>query len=545
MKEAYKLRTSIIFLLFCLGYFLILFNLYSIQIKQRSFFGNLAKQQYNVTITNTPERALIYDRHQIPLALNKHSLSAFIMPKKVEHLEQLEQFLKKQFPQAWQRWCNHPDAHFLYVKRKLSPEQLALLEEKNIPDIKLLKEPNRFYPIEPAGPIVGITDIDNVGQFGIEMLFNQQLAGIPTTYTLEKDARSGYFYFTKSTKQEGIDGQPITLTIDSDLQFLVHENLKESVETFHAQEGAVVIMNPDNGEILAMTQYPDFDPNNTQDIAIECTKNKALTDVYELGSVMKVFVALAALEENLVNSDELIDCENTKTTMLNNIRINTWRPHGIIPFAEVIQNSNNIGIAKVAMRLGSKLYDHYLRLGFGHKTGLSWPGEQLGFVNPPKNWSKPSIVSLSFGYEITANLVQLSRAFCVIANNGYLVAPKLFLADANSEKSLPQQLYSSSSLEVIRDILEKTVTQGTAHRAALSGYRVMGKTGTANLIIDGSYNPDHNRFTFAGIIEKGNYKRVIVTYIQNAAIKNLYASQVAAPLFMKVAENLVIHEKMV
>ncbi len=543
MKATYKLRTGVIFFLFCFGYLLILFNLYSIQIKQKSFFCNLAKQQYNVTITSTPERALIYDRHNQPLALNKHSLSAFIMPKKIEHVEQLEQFLKKQFPQAWQRWVNHPDAHFLYVKRKLTPEQLALLEEKNLADIKLLKEPNRFYPIEPAGPLVGITDIDNVGQFGIEMLFNQQLAGIPTTYCLEKDARSGHFYFTKSTKQEGIDGQPVTLTIDGDLQFLVHENVKEAVKKLQAQEGAVVIMNPDNGEILAMAQYPDFDPNNTNDITIEYTKNKALTDVHELGSVMKVFVALAALEENLVEADELIDCAHTKSTLLNGVRVNTWRAHGIIPFTEVIQNSNNIGIAKVAMRLGSKLYDHYQQLGFGQKTGLTWPGEQPGFVNPPKNWSKPSIVSLSFGYEITANLLQLARAFCVIANDGYLVTPKLFL---NQEKDslLHQQLYNAKTLETMRDILEKTVSQGTARRAALNGYRVMGKTGTANLVIDGAYNPDHNRYTFAGIIEKGDYKRVVVTYIHNAASKNLYASQVAAPLFMKVAENLVIHERM-
>lgn len=545
MKAAYKLRTGIIFLLFCFGYFLILFNLYSIQIKQKSFFCNLAKQQYNVTITNTPERALIYDRRKQPLALNKHSLSAFIMPKKVEHVEQLEQFLKKQFPQAWQRWVNHPDAHFLYVKRKLTPEQITLLEEKNLADIKLLKEPNRFYPIEPAGPLVGITDIDNVGQFGIEMLFNQQLAGIPTTYCLEKDARSGHFYFTKSTKQEGTDGQPITLTIDGDLQFLAHENVKEIVEKFNAQEGAVVIMDPDMGEILAMAQYPDFDPNDTTSLAIECTKNKSLTDVHELGSVMKVFVALAALEENLVEPDELIDCANTKTTLLNGVRVNTWRAHGIIPFAQVIQNSNNIGIAKVAMRLGAKLYDHYQRLGFGTKTGLSWPGEQVGFVNAPKNWSKPSIVSLSFGYEITANLVQLARAFSVIANNGYLINPKLFLDNKETEdKSTAQPLYSPSTLEAIKDILEKTVTQGTARRAALSGYRVMGKTGTANLVIDGAYNPDRNRYTFGGIIEKGSYKRVIVTYVHNAASKNLYASQIAAPLFMKVAENLVIHERM-
>ncbi|MGE0206785.1 MAG: peptidoglycan D,D-transpeptidase FtsI family protein, partial [Candidatus Babeliales bacterium] len=360
-----------------------------------------------------------------------------------------------------------------------------------------------------------------------------------------KDARSGHFYFTKSTKQEGVEGKPIELTIDADLQFLTYENLKEAVEKFNAQEGAVVVMDPTTGDILSMAQYPLFDPNNTEQLCIEYTKNKALTDVHELGSVMKVFTALAALEEHLVEPDELIDCQNTKTTMLNGVRVNTVYPHGIIPFTEVIQKSNNIGIAHVACRLGPDLYHHYNRLGFGQKLPINWPGQQAGFVNPPKNWSKPSIISLSFGYEITANLVQLARAFSLLANGGYLIEPRLIKKHNPEENKEKEYLYKYSSLETMRDILEKTVTQGTARRAALNGYRVMGKTGTANMVIDGQYTPDHNTYTFAGIIEKGDYKRVIVTYIQNAASKNLYASQVAAPLFMKVAENLVIHEKMV
>ncbi|MGE0207265.1 MAG: hypothetical protein AB7R69_05455, partial [Candidatus Babeliales bacterium] len=185
MKTAYKIRTAFIFLFFCALYFLILCNLYAIQIKQRAFFSNLGKQQYNVTIKSTPERALIFDRNGQPLALNKHSLSAFILPKKIEHIERVEQFLKKHFPQALERLYSHPDAHFLYIKRKLTPEQQQLLEQTNIPDIKLLKEPNRFYPYESLGHVVGITDIDNNGQCGIELLYNESLAGIPTTYVLE------------------------------------------------------------------------------------------------------------------------------------------------------------------------------------------------------------------------------------------------------------------------------------------------------------------------------------------------------------------------
>ncbi len=463
MNIAYKIRSSFIFLFFCSLYIIILFNLYSIAIKQRNFFTNLAKQQYMITVTSAPERALIYDRNGCPLVINKPMLSAFILPKALESIETLEPFLKKYFPKALERLYQHPEARFLYVKRKLSPEYLELLEQQAITDIKLLKEPGRFYPVESAGPIVGITDVDNVGLFGIELIYHKQLGGSPTTFNLEKDARSGHFYFTKTTKKEGVAGKPITLTIDADLQFLAFEHLKDTIAHFNAQEGAVVVMDPTNGDIIVMTQWPTFDPNNTQEIIIEHTKNKLATNVYELGSVMKVFTALAALEEGVVTPDELIDCEHKKTTYINGIKVNTVCEHGIIPFSEVIQHSNNIGIAKVAQRLDHKLYEHYKHLGFGKKTGLSWPGQQKGFINPPQNWSKQSIISLSFGYEITASLVQLARAFCVIANNGFPVTPRI-IANAtvpnSAEKTGP--LYSQENLEVIRDILEKTVTEGTA-----------------------------------------------------------------------------------
>ncbi len=546
MNTPHKIRASFVFLFFCSLYIIILCNLYSIQIRQRNFFTNLGKQQYNISIKRTPERALIYDRTGQPLVINKSALSAFILPKKIESIEALEQFLKKQFPQALERLYKHQDDHFMFVKRRLTDEQLKLIQQKNITDIHLLKEPSRFYPIESAGHIVGITDVDNVGLFGAELMFNTHLAGKPTTVSLEKDARSGHFYFSKNTKEVGLEGTSIKLTIDADLQFLAYENLLQTVKKFNAQEGAVLIMNPANGDILAIAQWPTFDPNNTASLTIEHTKNKSITDVYELGSVMKVFVTLAALEEGVVTPDELIDCENVKMTYINGTQVNTWKEHGVIPFCEVIQESNNIGIVKIAQRLGPKLYDHYKRLGFGTKTGLPWPGQQAGFVNPPHNWSKPSIISLSFGYEITANLLQLAQAFSMIANNGYPVTPRIILEPTQptpTENAGP--LYSAESIQTLSEMLEKTVTHGTAYRAALKGYTVRGKTGTANLLIDGKYSSDHNTFTFAGIIEKDDYKRVIVTFIKDSEQKNLYASSVAVPLFEKVAENVLIHDKIV
>lgn len=543
MTQDYKIRTAFIFLLFCSLYLIALFNLYLIQIKQRDFYLDLGNKQYNVLVTTMPPRAEIYDRTRTQkLALNQDNLAAFVLPKELKNQKQLTAFLQKHFPKAVGR-LKHNKSHFMYIQRKLSEAQLELIKKSNIEDIQILKEQGRYYPIESAGPIVGITNIDNRGLFGVELIYDKQLAGSPYTYQLEKDARSGHFYFKKETKVEGHQGSAITLTIDSDLQFLAYEELKNTVEKFQAKEGAVLVMDPTTGEILVMANYPTFDPNNSQKLDIALTKNKIITNAYEPGSVMKVFLALAAFEENVVTPDELIDCENIKVGKVNGVKFSTVHPAGVIPFWDVIAHSNNFGTAKVALRLGPTLYDHYTRVGFGKKTGIDWPGEHFGYVNPPNKWSRGSIIVLSFGYEIMTTLLQFATAFSIFANEGHLVYPKLLLD--NPVKKSPYPLYSPQAINTMRTILEQTVSRGTGKKAAIKGYKILGKTGTANLVIDGHYSPEHSIFSFSGIIEKGNYKRLVITFIKEVAKQKIYADTVATPLFEKITEKLLIHDKII
>lgn len=543
MTNLYKSRSIVIFLCFVVLYLLLVANLLCIQIVRRNYYISLGEKQYTVSVTTWPPRASIYDRTRKQLlAMNKDSLAAFILPRQLEDEPTLTNFLKKHFPAAAKRLKAHKKSYFMYIKRKLSPEDIALLKKNNISDIKFLNEPNRFYPIFSAGPLIGITDIDNKGIFGIEKQFQSQLAGMPSTYQLEKDARSGNFYFNKETKIKGVEPQPLTLTIDATLQFLTYEALNDTIMRVGAIEGGAIIMNPENGEIFAMVSVPCFDPNNTHEIEMALTKNKVITEAYELGSVIKVCAAIAALEEGIVTPDELIDCKNAKTAYIEGRKINTVKENGIIPFWQVIAESNNIGIAQVAQRVDTKMYDYYKRLGFAQKTGINIPGEQKGFLNHPHNWSKQSIISLSYGYEVSATLLQLARTFCLIANGGYLIKPQLIMDYTKIEKS--PRLFKESTINTIQNILEKTTQEGTAKKAAIKGYRVMSKTGTANLIdSNGLYNPNKNIFTCAGIVQKGSYNRVIVVFIKEAAQKNLYASMVAAPLFEEVAEKLLIHDK--
>jgi len=541
---SYKIKSAFIFFIFLAVYSIILLKLYFVQVVRYDFFQELAQKQYKISVVKKPVRGLILDRNDKPIAINKDSYSAFIMPHKLENRAQLEKFLKKNFPQAYERLEKiEPSDHkyFIYIKRNLSDAEKKLLENSKLEDINFIQEPSRFYPYRSLGILTGVTDIDNFGLFGIELQYNNLLSGKEAHYLVEKDARSKNFYFKKETEQQGEDSENVKLTIDADLQFLVHEELKESVKNLKAKEGAVVIMNPDNGEILVMTSYPDFDPNNITNVDLEKTKNKCITETYELGSVMKVFVALAALEEGVVTADEEIDCESRKETYVNGMKFSTVHEDGKIPFSRVVEVSNNIGMVKVALRLDKKLYDHYKKFGFTKKTGI-FAGEQAGFITPPEQWSKRSIISLAFGYEISANLIQLAKAFSAIVNGGYNIHPQLIF---NKTCPYNEKLYSDESIQIIREILKGTVEKGTAKRAIVKGYDIMGKTGTANMVVDGAYSYDHNVYTFTGVVEKDNYRRVIVTFIKDSELKGLYASTTAAPLFNKVAEKLLIHDKVI
>lgn len=543
MTAEHTRRITILFVLFCLIYTILIINLYRLQIYDHDFYVNIGTQQYHIQLNQLPPRAPIFDRSGTHyLAMNKESIAAFILPNHLTNPETLEPFLQRHFGRAAQQWRTKKNRSFMYIARTLSPEQLELLKHTAHPDIQLLHEPSRYYPLACAGPLIGLTDIDNRGIMGIEFYYDERLTGTPTVYNLEKDARSGYFYFAKTSCVAGQESRPLHLTIDSSLQFLAHEALNACIKEYDAQEGGVIIMNPDNGDILAMSCSPHFDPNSMHIRDMQETKNKPIANTYEMGSVMKVFTALAALQEGVVTADELIDCKNTKTTYLDGRRINTVKAHGTIPFWQVVACSNNIGIAIVAKRLQEKLYTHYTALGFGQKTGVPLPGQAKGFVNAPSNWSKQSIISLSYGYEVRITLLQLAAAFCLIAHNGCPVTPRINLEDPIH---IGPQLYDDHNITTIKNILEQTTMHGTAQRARIKGYTIMSKTGTANMLVNGVYAPEKNIFTCTGIVQKGSYQRVIAVYVKEAAQKDLYASTVAAPLFEQIAQRLIVHDRII
>jgi cell division protein FtsI (penicillin-binding protein 3) len=542
MNDRIKQRVIIIFLLFSLFFCALLTKIFILQIAQAGFFNKLANQQHHIRKTTRPLRAEIYDRNGIPLALNKDSYAAFITPLKLEQKEAVFSFLKQHFPQAYTRLAAHEKTHFLFIKRRLSEKERLLIKNAGLTDIKILNEPSRFYPTIGAQSLIGLTDIDNNGILGLEMKFNNHLAGKPTTSHLEKDARSGHFYFKEKMTVQGVLGQSLHLTLDGTLQFLVYEELKEKALSCQAEEGAVLILNPVTGEIIVMANYPDFDSHATLSETNQYySKNRIVTERYELGSVIKIFLMLAALEEKVVKPDEIIDCMGTESAIINGVKVGTWKAHGALSFSDIIAQSNNIGCAKIAQRLGNALYDHYVRLGFTKKTELGFAGEQTGFILSPEKWSNSTLFTLSYGYGISITLLQLARAFCTLSNGGFLLEP--YLIKNLQNKNVLKAIYSEQTLNDARAILEGAITHGTAKKAKINGYRVFGKTGTANILENGSYNTHHNLFTFVGSVEKGDYNRVIVTFIKGKGNRHTHASSITAPLFEAVAQKMLIHDK--
>lgn len=515
-------------------------RLYFLQILYVPFYSQLAKQQYEIALKVLPPRATVFDRSGLfPLAMTKVCTSAFIVPKQLlSHKKSLDT-IKKQFPAVYQKLQSaKQDKKFLWLERKMSEERSAQLASLGLEGIYFVDEGARFYTTTAAEQVLGAVDIDNNGIAGIELFANRQLGGVAREYIIEKDARSASLYFSKNVINHGVTGQPITLTIDAQLQDIVFDELKKTLIAYKAEEGAALVLDPASGEILAMA--------NVESTNLNCNsinrKNMVVSESYELGSVMKTFSALAALDEGVVAADEIIDCgqrivyvngvkvENPTITLLNKLK----ETNGMLTFTDVIRYSSNVGTAKVALRLGTKLYDNLKKLGFGSKTGVDFPGERAGFIRHPRQWSGPSLIVMSFGYEMMGSLLQLGQAFSIIAMNGTLITPHL---EKDIQPKQKKALFKSSSTNELKKILSKFPEKYT-----IPGFNLWGKTGTARCVVDGKYSTKKHQFTYAGVIEKDNYKRVIVTFIKNPEKANLWASEVSLPLFATIAKRMLVKD---
>ncbi len=489
-------------------------------------------------VSTSAHRGIISDRNGEPLAISIPVGSIWVNPKLFVYTkEELDHFAKLLVMDAKiikAKVAKQSSREFVYIKRSLAMETAERILSLHIPGVFLEKGYRRHYPEgEAAAHVIGFTNIDDVGQEGIELAYDNWLRGIPGKTRVVKD-RLGNTVATLGVISEPKEGRNLTLSIDRRIQYLAHNELKNAMVRHRAESGSVVVLSAKTGEILAMVNMPSYDPNNRREASPSRMRNRAVTDLFEPGSTTKIFTIASALSSGKYQSESLVDT-NPGVFVVDGHRIhdNAHKNNGILTVKSVLQKSSDIGVAKITLSLPSDNLLRMLRLvGFGKSTQSGFPGEAQGFV--PSNLKKRQFVlaTLSFGYSISVTALQLAQAYAVIAAHG-MASPITFLKAAvppEKKEILPKKL----CLQLL-NMLEAVInTGGTGTRARVSGYRVAGKTGTAHIASPaGGYYTDRYFSNFVGLAPVSDPELVVVAVIKNP--RGLYhGGLVAAPIFANV-----------
>jgi cell division protein FtsI (penicillin-binding protein 3) len=420
---------------------------------------------------------------------------------------------------------------FVYLKRLLPPYQVEKVVSLNLPGVSLQREYRRYYPAgEEAAQTLGFTGQDDIGQEGMELALQEQLAGKPGSQRVIKD-NHGYIVEDAGSLHASKPGSDIVLSLDSNLQHIAYRELESAVKQHRAKAGAVVVLDARSGEVLALANYPGYNPNNRSNTSSKAMRNRAITDLFEPGSTMKPFTVATAIETGKVRPNTIINTEHGVFTV-NNRKIHDAHPESMLTVAQVIQESSNVGAAKIALSLKSEtMWQGLADSGFGAQTGSNFPGEAPGKLRDPKTWRPIEQATMAYGHGISVNLLQLARAYTIFANDGELKPISLLKLDA---PVVGKKVFSERTAHMLRDMLEMVVLPGgTAPLAQVAGYRVAGKTGTAHKLEDGRY-VNHYVASFVGFAPASNPRLVVAVMIDDPGGAEYYGGEVAAPVFSKV-----------
>lgn len=437
-------------------------------------------------------------------------------------------------------------ASFVWLARQVNPGTAMELRDRQLPGVDFVTEMRRYYPKHHlAGQLLGFVGIDGQGLGGVEYAYNQTLRADSRRVRLQRDAMGRRVRLTLGAVPEPLRGADIYLTIDERLQHVAEKEIAAQVERLEAKSGLVVAMNPHSGDILAMASYPFFNPNAFQDASQKpWHRNRSVTDPMEPGSTFKVVLAAAVLEEGVIEPGEMFYCEEGEFYR-GRRRLRDHHPYGDLSFADVFAYSSNIGAVKIAERLtADRFYNYIQRFGFGKRTLIDLPGENAGLVYPPHRWSKLSHDSLALGQELTVTPVQLIRAFAAIGNGGWLVQPRVVAhveKDGQRQEIVPgprQQILSRQTTERLTSILTGVVAHGTGKSAALEGYAVAGKTGTAQKVEPGRgvYSRRRVLASFAGYVPAENPQIAVLVMVDEPQ-HSRWGGLAAAPVFRRVAQQ--------
>ena len=521
-----------------------------IQIIGNDFFVRQGEVRFARTLELPANRGRILDRNGLILASSIPAQAIWAFPEEVSQqadhakLAAMAKLLGMSLKDVQAKLADD-EKTFVYIKRQVDEDIAKKIADLRIAGIYQRKEYRRQYPEGAAmAHIVGFTDIEDKGLEGIERTFNEQLAGRTGSRRVIRD-RLGRVVESVGDGVPPVDGRDLHLTIDSKIQYFAWQKLRSAVEAQRAKGGSVVVLDVQTGEVLALANYPSYDPNNRKNLTGEQLRNRALTDIYEPGSTMKPVTVALALEQKKVTPQTVIATDPGKLT-IQGATIGDVHNYGTLTVSGVIQKSSTVGVAKVAQRLsGQDMWENFRHIGIGQKPDLPFPGIASGRLRPWKSWRPIEHATMSYGYGLSASLFQITRAYSVFARDGVLMPVSLVREGAADTSGKFHPTDSSAGVRVYRPDVAKDVMRmlhlvtspgGTAQQAQTSGYSVGGKTGTARKQVGKNYSENHYRASFVGVAPIET-PRVVVGVMIDEPQGSIYGGAVAAPVFSEVVQQ--------
>jgi len=537
---------------------LVIVRAFHIQIASGDRLREMAEDQYLRHLRVSPRRGAIYDRHGAELAVSVDVDSVYANPRRLKAMEQDPRTVAKRIAKILDVDSDRlakrlaADRYFVWIERRVTPHEATRIRELDIPGVELTAEARRYYPNRHlAAHLVGFADIDGRGIEGIELAYEKQLRGSDRRVEAIRDRRGHVVFADGMEDDRTIQGQSVVLTIDKAIQHIAERELALGVRTFEARGGSVVVMDPSTGEILALANYPPFNPNEPSRHIAAHRRNRAVVDRFEPGSTVKPFTMAVALAAGAVKPNQSINCENGGTRLGGRL-LHDAHPYEWLTPTQILAYSSNIGIAKIALDLGKKaLYRGFRRFGFGEPAALGVPGETAGILRHYRRWYEIDTAAVSFGQGMSVTNVQLAAAMSAIANGGRLMQPMLVRRMTDGHGATVEENKPRVRRQVVPRRVAKLVGQmltavtepgGTAIEAAVDGYLVAGKTGTAQKAdyVHGGYAKDKWLASFIGFAPAERPAVVISVVIDEPVIAH-YGGTVAGPVFRRIAEVTLRH----
>jgi cell division protein FtsI (penicillin-binding protein 3) len=527
---------------------------FELQVVQGERLRKLGERQHLKEWIVQPKRGALLDRSGEPLALSLEAQSVYARPHRVQDPEsasrRLASALGLSVSDVKQRIT--AERPFVWLKRQITPAEAEKIQALNIDGIGMFYEPNRYYPQgQLAGHLLGFVGRDAEGLEGLELQYNDYIRGETGSSVIERDALGRRVLIGGVEGLQIPPGGDIHLTLNTSIQHVAEKELEATVAKYRAKAGVVIVLEPSTGEVLALANYPAFNPNNFSKASAEQWRNRAVADSFEPGSTFKTILTAAALEEGVVGKEDLFYCEMGKYVYAGRT-INDTHPHGWLPFSKILQVSSNIGFTKVAEKLKKERYFKYIeKFGFGQLTGIDVPGEVTGLLRRPERWAAIDLATHAFGQGISTTPMQMATAYAAIANGGLLMRPYVVrrVVSARGEVLVENQphvvrrVVSERTARSVAAMLRDVTTEGgTGVMAKIEGFEVAGKTGTAQKpdLTHGGYSARKRVASFIGFVPADDPRLVMLVLIDEPEV-NVYGGVVAAPAFRNIARSALRH----